>query len=78
MAGTIHAAPYLTLHRRIGQAANDETTLEVLVIEPTGEPMIRHPDGRTWVLTWDEIIAMAVEKFAEPVESAPAAPQCLD
>lgn len=78
MAGTIHKEPYLTLHRKIGTASSGETALEVLSAEPLGNPMIRHPDGRTWVLTWDEIVAMAVEKFAEPVEIAPAATQCVD
>lgn len=65
MIGKVHKAQPLTLHRRIGEAQNEDTTVEVLQIEPTGEPMIVHQDGRAFILTWQDILGLAQEAFAE-------------
>ena len=65
MIGKVHAKQPLALHRRIGEAKNDNTTVEVLQIEPTGEPMIVHQDGRAFVLSWGDILQLAQEAFAE-------------
>lgn len=65
MIGKVHAKQPLALHRRIGEAKSDTTTVEVLQIEPTGEPMIVHQDGRAFVLSWSDILELAQEAFAE-------------
>lgn len=74
MAGTVHDKQYLALHNHAGKAKrggenSEVTALEVNSIVPTFEPMIVHADGRTWVLSWDEIIAMAVKAFDEDAAS---------
>lgn len=68
MPGTVHKTQPLCLHSRIGSAKGETTSLEILVIEPTKEPMIVHQDGRTFILSWDEIIKMAQESFAKDAE----------
>lgn len=74
MIGKVHATMPLRLHRRIGEAKNESTTLEVLQVEPTGEPMIVHQDGRTFTLSWEDILKLAQDAFAEDLESAKVAP----
>ncbi|HDQ4465201.1 TPA: hypothetical protein P9G65_005514 [Pseudomonas aeruginosa] len=63
MIGTVHKAQPLCLHRRTGEARNETTSVEVLQVEPTGEPMIVHPDGRTFVLSWSDILRLAQQAF---------------
>lgn len=63
--GTVYKERPLRLHRRIGEAKNDTTTIEVLQIEPTGEPMLVHEDGRTFILNWSDILQLAQNAFAE-------------
>lgn len=68
MAGTIHDKGYMAFNRLIGKAAptgfeGTALSLEINSIVPTAEPMIINSDGRTWVLSWDEIIALAVQAF---------------
>lgn len=70
MAGKVHNKHYMAFNRLIGKAEPEGLdgplpTLEINSIVPTAEPMIVHADGRTWVLSWDELIAMAVQAFDE-------------
>ena len=70
MIGKVHKKTPLTLHTRIGEAKNDETTVEVWCVEPTREPMIVHEDGRAFSLSWSDILKLAQEAFAEDIASA--------
>lgn len=58
----------LLLHRQIGKVAVGPTIeeaieLELQAIHPTGEPIVRHPDGRTFVLSWADIGCLAALAF---------------
>lgn len=68
MVGTVFETQPLMLHRRIGDAKNESTSVEVLSVEPTGEPMIVHEDGRAFMLSWADILQLAQEAFAADSE----------
>lgn len=58
----------LLLHRQIGKVtvgptAETAIVLELQAIHPTGEPVVRHPDGRTLVLSWADISCLAALAF---------------
>lgn len=53
----------LYLHRRIGSCGTGHGELEMCSIEPTGEPLVIHADGRSWSITWSELAQMADEAF---------------
>lgn len=63
--GTVHTKPYFCLHRQIGTATDQEeqVVLQCQISEPTGYPVVRHEDGRTFVLSWDDILKLAQEAF---------------
>lgn len=63
MAGKVHREKYLCLHTRIGSISDGETDLELLVALPLNTPMITHPDGRTWTLSWEQLAEMAYAAF---------------
>lgn len=58
----------LLLHRQMGKVTVGPTIEEAIVLElqaihPTGEPVVRHPDGRTFVLSWADIGCLAALAF---------------
>ncbi len=58
----------LLLHRQIGKVTVGPTAETAIVLElqathPTGEPVVRHPDGRTFVLSWADISRLAALAF---------------
>lgn len=67
MIGKVEKRQPLCFTRRIGEATNDTCSVEVLSVEPTGEPMIVHSDGRCFKLSWPDILKLAQEAFAEDI-----------
>lgn len=64
MAGKVHRGKYLCLHTRIGTVKNEEgVELELQVALPMNTPMVSHPDGRTWTLSWGQLAEMAFAAF---------------
>lgn len=63
MTGTLHKKQPLYLHRRIGSCGTGHGEFEMLSVEPTGEPLVVHSDGRAWTLSWSQIAKMADEAF---------------
>lgn len=72
MIGKVERTRYVPLHQQIGKANNGATELIVCLTRPASTPMIRHPDGRVWLLDWNTIIQMAAKDFEE--DSAGAQP----
>lgn len=65
MIGKVEKQQPLCFTRRIGEAKNETCSVEVLSVEPTGEPMIVHADGRCFRLSWGDILKLAQDAFAE-------------
>jgi len=63
MSGTILAEQPLCLHRRIGDAVLNGMKVEVLSTEPTGQPMIVREDGKTFLMSWEDILRIADKAF---------------
>ena len=64
MPGTVRRDKYLCLHTRIGTVNSEEGgELEMMVALPLNTPMVVHPDGRTWTLSWEQIAEMAFAAF---------------
>ncbi|QIQ64049.1 hypothetical protein vBPaeMUSP1_84 [Pseudomonas phage vB_PaeM_USP_1] len=64
MIGTVHKESPLTLSTRIGSASGEKHTYTMLVGEPLQTPIIIRDDGKTFTLTWPEIIDLARSAFA--------------
>lgn len=64
MIGTVHKESPLTLSTRIGSASGEKHTYTMLVGEPLQTPIIIRDDGKTFTLTWPEIIYLARSAFA--------------
>jgi hypothetical protein len=65
MIGKIHEKQPLCFTSRIGEASGDGVKLEILVVEPTRQPMIVHSDGRAFELPWADILVLAQRAFEE-------------
>ncbi|HCR1638160.1 TPA: hypothetical protein ONA83_003577 [Pseudomonas aeruginosa] len=65
MIGTVHKEQPLTLHSRIGSADGEHHSYTMMVTEPLRTPVVVRDDGKTFMLTWSDLIDMARSAFAE-------------
>ena len=61
--GTVEKPQIKPLRRHIGEADNGTTKLVVTVGAIANTPIIEHPDGRIWSISWNEIIELAIKAF---------------
>jgi hypothetical protein len=62
MCGHLIESNAILLRRRLGEARIDDGSRYEIGASPTGAPIIRsRQSGRYWSLTWDELVALALE-----------------
>lgn len=65
MIGTLHKEQPLTLHSRIGSADGGHHSYAMMVTEPLRTPVVVRDDGKTFTLTWSDLVDLARSAFAE-------------
>ncbi|MGP6221475.1 hypothetical protein ACQUHS_01955 [Pseudomonas aeruginosa] len=65
MIGTVQKTQPLVLHSRIGSADGGKHSYTMMVTEPLRTPMVVRDDGKTFMLTWNDLLDLARSAFAE-------------
>lgn len=70
MVGSVHTQCPPVSYRSIGTVETPQGTATLATVDPLGEPMVVLEDGRTFVLSWDDIVSLAQDALtrAEPVQ----------
>ncbi len=67
--GTVKDKESLFIHMRIGEFDIDGKKFEIS-ISANQSPIIKHPDGRAYFLSWQDIANLALDAFEENTELA--------